>query len=67
LSFALLTADAAGDHRQIVIADVITNRPGRFPVGKGDAQIAVPSRDLLTNWLSVGSSNCCHHTVSNRD
>ena len=41
LPLGQVTADAAGDGRHGVIADVIANRPGRFPAGEGDAQVAV--------------------------
>ncbi|MNI73158.1 hypothetical protein D3C73_1291400 [compost metagenome] len=27
----------------------------------------LPFRDSVTNWLSVGSSNCCHQMPSNRE
>ncbi|MNN37036.1 hypothetical protein D3C81_1509600 [compost metagenome] len=46
LAFAQVTADAAGDGRHGVVADVIADRPRRFPAGEGDAQIAVALQRL---------------------
>ncbi|MNX97063.1 hypothetical protein D3C86_1294120 [compost metagenome] len=41
LALAQITADPAGDGRHGVIADVITDRPRRFPASEGDTQITV--------------------------
>ncbi|MNI71998.1 hypothetical protein D3C73_1279140 [compost metagenome] len=50
----LLTADAAGDHGQIVVADIVTNSPGGFPAGKRHPQVAVAFQGLAHQLVQRG-------------
>ncbi|MNL18504.1 hypothetical protein D3C87_1396490 [compost metagenome] len=54
LRLALLAADPAGDHRQVVVADVIANGPCGFPAGEGHAQIAVAVKRFTDQLIQRG-------------